>query len=156
MGRCEKKSLSLSSCRSTTWKRYLTDWHFIASQEIRATFKQHICDMQFNAVAVALKSWIAITKKLWLEPFTGRLCGRRYKPIHSTLSQFSKIVPVEIAYLRYAVCGCCLCIKNANCYKKAGMDRTISIHSRFSALWNQLESNAYSKFTYTQQGFLFY
>ena len=29
---------------------------FIASQEISATFKQHICDMQFNAVAVALKS----------------------------------------------------------------------------------------------------
>ena len=21
-----------------------------------------------------------------------------------------------MAYLRYAVCGCCLCIKNANCY----------------------------------------
>ena len=33
------------------------------------------------------------------------------------LSQFSKIVPIKIAYLRYAVCGCCLCIKNANCYK---------------------------------------
>jgi hypothetical protein len=30
--------------------------HFIASQEISATFKQHICDMQFNVVAVALKS----------------------------------------------------------------------------------------------------
>jgi hypothetical protein len=29
---------------------------FIASQEISATFKQHICDMQFNVVAVALKS----------------------------------------------------------------------------------------------------
>ena len=28
----------------------------IASQEISATFKQHICDMQFNVVAVALKS----------------------------------------------------------------------------------------------------
>jgi len=28
----------------------------IASQEISATSKQHICDMQFNAVAVALKS----------------------------------------------------------------------------------------------------
>jgi len=27
---------------------------FIASQEISATFKQHICDMQFNVVAVAL------------------------------------------------------------------------------------------------------
>jgi len=27
---------------------------FIASQEINAVFKQHICDMQFNAVAVAL------------------------------------------------------------------------------------------------------
>ena len=33
------------------------------------------------------------------------------------LSQFSKIVPIKMAYLRYAVCGCCLCIKNANCYK---------------------------------------
>jgi hypothetical protein len=32
------------------------------------------------------------------------------------LSQFSKIVPINTAYLRYAVCGCCLCIKNANCY----------------------------------------
>ena len=32
------------------------------------------------------------------------------------LSQFSKIVPIKMAYLRYAVCGCCLCIKNANCY----------------------------------------
>ena len=29
---------------------------FIASQEISAPSKQHICDMQFNAVAVALKS----------------------------------------------------------------------------------------------------
>ena len=28
----------------------------IASQEISATFKQHICDMQFNVAAVALKS----------------------------------------------------------------------------------------------------
>jgi hypothetical protein len=27
----------------------------IASQEISTTFKQHICDMQFNVVAVALK-----------------------------------------------------------------------------------------------------
>ena len=25
-------------------------------------------------------------------------------------------MPIETAYLRYAVCGCCLCIKNANCY----------------------------------------
>ena len=33
------------------------------------------------------------------------------------LSQFSKIVPIKTAYLRYAVCGCCLCIKNANCYE---------------------------------------
>ena len=33
------------------------------------------------------------------------------------LSQFSKIVPVKTAYLRYAVCGCCLGIRNANCYK---------------------------------------
>jgi hypothetical protein len=30
--------------------------HFIASQEISATFKQHIGDMQFNIVAVALKN----------------------------------------------------------------------------------------------------
>ena len=34
------------------------------------------------------------------------------------LSQSSKIVPVKTASLRYAVCGCCLCIKNANCYRK--------------------------------------
>jgi hypothetical protein len=33
----------------------------IASQEISATSKQHICDMQFNAVA--LKSRIAINVK---------------------------------------------------------------------------------------------
>ena len=33
-----------------------TSEFLIASQEISATFKQHICDMQFNAVAVALKS----------------------------------------------------------------------------------------------------
>ena len=32
------------------------------------------------------------------------------------LSQSSKIVPIKTASLRYAVCGCCLCIKNANCY----------------------------------------
>ena len=32
----------------------------IAGQEISATFKQYICDMQFNAVAVALKSRIAM------------------------------------------------------------------------------------------------
>ena len=25
-------------------------------------------------------------------------------------------MPIKTAYLRYAVCGCCLCIKNANCY----------------------------------------
>lgn len=31
-----------------------------AGQEISATFKQYICDMQFNAVAVALKSRIAM------------------------------------------------------------------------------------------------
>ena len=40
--------------------------------------------------------------------------------VHSApplLSQFSKIVPIKTASLRYAVCGCCLCIKNANCYK---------------------------------------
>ena len=59
----------------------------IASQEISATSRRHLCDMQFNDVAVAL-------------------------------SQFSKIVPIKMAYLRYAVCGCCLCMKNANCYKK--------------------------------------
>ena len=34
-------------------------------------------------------------------------------------SQVKKIVQhPQTAYLRYAVCGCCLCIKNANCYKK--------------------------------------
>jgi len=35
------------------WKNIL---FIIASQEISATFKQHICEMQFNVVAVALKS----------------------------------------------------------------------------------------------------
>ena len=34
------------------------------------------------------------------------------------LSQSSKIVPVKTASLRYAVCGCCSCIKNANCYNQ--------------------------------------
>ena len=29
-----------------------------------------------------------------------------------------KKVPIKMAYLRYAVCGCCLGIKNANCYKR--------------------------------------
>ena len=33
---------------------------FIASQEISATFKQHICDMQFADVACALKTQTAI------------------------------------------------------------------------------------------------
>ena len=34
------------------------------------------------------------------------------------LSQLSKAMPFKPAYLRYAVCGCCLCIKNANCYRR--------------------------------------
>ena len=41
------------------------------------------------------------------------------------LSQFSKIVPIKTAYLRYAVCGCCLCIKNANCYKVIPLTYTV-------------------------------
>ena len=32
---------------------------------------------------------------------------------------------IKIAYLRYAVCGCCLCIKNANCYKKTKRGRCV-------------------------------
>ena len=43
--------------------------------------------------------------------------SRKNHHYSSELSQFSKIVPIKTAYLRYAVCGCCLCIKNANCYK---------------------------------------
>ena len=31
-------------------------------------------------------------------------------------------MPIKTAYLRYAVCGCCLCIKNANCYKFWGTE----------------------------------
>ena len=52
-----------------------------------------------------------------------RTCGAVYRleeivlVENGFLSQFSKIVPIKIAYLRYAVCGCCLCVKNANCYK---------------------------------------
>ena len=42
--------------------------------------------------------------------------GNRKRPL-CFLSQFSEIVPIKTAYLRYAVCGCCLCIKNANCYE---------------------------------------
>ena len=38
-------------------------FYIIASQEISAKSKQHIFDMQFNAVAVALKSWIAILQQ---------------------------------------------------------------------------------------------
>ena len=86
-------------------KFFFTFWHFSSilgcgiyavfpinrKARISVNLKQHICDMQFNAVAV-------------------------------TLSQFSKIVPIKTAYLRYAVCGCCLCIKNANCYKKLNCD----------------------------------
>ena len=34
----------------------------------------------------------------------------------TVLSQFSKIVPIKMAALRYAVCGCCLCIQNATGY----------------------------------------
>ena len=37
-------------------KRFRVTPPIIASQEISATFKQHICEMQFNVVAVALKS----------------------------------------------------------------------------------------------------
>ena len=44
------------------------------------------------------------------------------------LSQFSKIVPIKTAYLRYAVCGCCLCIKNANCYNFGIVERLRTLH----------------------------
>jgi len=45
------------SARSPGWRFYnVSLFAFIARQEISATFKQHICDMQFNVVAVALKS----------------------------------------------------------------------------------------------------
>ena len=41
--------------KSLAWSSVLLALgHIIASQEISATFKQHICDMQFNVVAVAL------------------------------------------------------------------------------------------------------
>ena len=43
--------------------------------------------------------------------------------LSAALSQFSKIVPIETAYLRYAVCGCCLCIQNANCYNFLTCDK---------------------------------
>ena len=43
--------------------------------------------------------------------------GKSVKSNFNILSQFSKIVPIKTASLRYAVCGCCLCIKNTNCYK---------------------------------------
>ena len=41
----------------------------------------------------------------------------RFPKLLFRLSQFSKIVPIKTSYLRYAVCGCCLCIKNADCYR---------------------------------------
>ena len=34
----------------------------------------------------------------------------QFNVVAVALSQFSKIVPINTAYLRYAVCGCCLCI----------------------------------------------
>ena len=57
------------------------------------------------------------------------------------LSQSSKIAPIKIAYLRYAVCGCCLCIKSANCYtckshwvtRAAGSPRLHLRHPRLPA-----------------------
>ena len=38
-------------------------------------------------------------------------------------SQFSKIVLIETASLRSAVCGCCWCIQNANCYNLLTCDK---------------------------------
>ena len=43
--------------------------------------------------------------------------SRKNHHYSSELSQFLKIVPIKTASLRYAVCGCCLCIKNENFYK---------------------------------------
>ena len=43
-------------------------------------------------------------------------CKIQYNKTQRAFIAIFKIVPIKIAYLRYAVCGCCLCIKNANCY----------------------------------------
>ena len=51
----EKIPLS-TLCSITSISCEMPEKVFIASQEISATSKQHSCDMQFNAVAVALKS----------------------------------------------------------------------------------------------------
>ncbi len=57
------------------------------------------------------------------QPLQYRVCAaaaaaqlRRALSPARPLSQFSKIVPVKTAYLRYAACGCCLYDKNANYY----------------------------------------
>ena len=50
----------------------------------------------------------------WNTIFSNSGCSARQVRYH--LSQFSKIVPIKNGILRYAVCGCCLCIKSANYY----------------------------------------
>ena len=56
------------------------------------------------------------------DALSGAMGNQMYVATFSTREElslihiFSKIVPIKMAYLRYAVCGCCLGIRNANCY----------------------------------------
>ena len=68
------------------------------------------------------------------------------------LSQFSKIVPIKIAYLRYAVCGCCLCIKNANCYKNDAGEAMQPLKIGFSKKKSTVLPAKYSAFLVENSG----
>ena len=48
-------------------------------------------------------------------------------------------MPIETAYLRYAVCGCYLCIKNANCYRKEVL--TLILRSGLQTLHGAVQSD---------------
>ena len=67
-----------------------------------------------TGVSCAAKSSVS---SLWCKKGLLYMGFTQYSSPFYLLLQFSKIVPIKTAYLRYAVCGCCLCIKNANCYK---------------------------------------
>ena len=57
--------------------------------------------------------WLDPSRNVYREDF----CSVFRMPPHPStrlLSQCSKRVPLKTASLRYAVCGCCLCMKNAN------------------------------------------
>ena len=49
---CSTAAIGLKIRRKPQWLQPMSEF-LIARQEMSATFKQHICDMQFNVVAVA-------------------------------------------------------------------------------------------------------